>query len=96
MKHVFKEMDCFRIVRVSNQLFFGGLTCGFTGCGLGCLGFPEAMADILVMAGFIVLAAGWVLGMQCLICPHCGKPLYEFPRLPSAIPSHCPHCGKKL
>ena len=96
MKHFFKEMDCFRIVRVSNQLFFGGLTCGFTGCGLGCLGFPEAGADILVMAGFIVLAAGWTLGMQLLVCPHCGKPLYEFPRLPSDISSHCPHCGEKL
>ena len=35
MKHVFKEMDCFRIVRVRNQQYFGGLTCGFPGSGLG-------------------------------------------------------------
>lgn len=96
MKHVFKEMDCFRILRVSNQLFMRGLACGFTGCGLGCLGFPEIAADALVMAGFIVLAAGWVLGMEFLVCPHCGASLCEFPRLPSDIPDHCPHCGEKL
>ena len=54
------------------------------------------LAGVLVLAGVAALLGGWVLGLRFVVCPHCGAPLYDFPRLPSTIPGYCPHCGKKL
>ena len=46
------------------------------------------------LVGFAALLGGWALGLWFVVCPHCGEPLYDFPRLPSAIPDYCPHCGQ--
>lgn len=96
MKRLFKKLDCFRALRVSNCLFYEGLSCVLVGCGIGYWDLSRILAGGLVMGGFAAMLGGWALGLRFVVCPHCGEPLYEFPRLPSDIPEHCPHCGEKL
>ena len=96
MKRLIREMDCFRALRVSKWLFYGGFPCALVGCGIGYWELSRILAGVLVIGGFAAMLGGWALGLRFVVCPHCGKPLYEFPRLPSDISSHCPHCGEKL
>ena len=90
MKRPRKGPDCFRALRVSDALIYG------LGCGVGYWDGPRMLAGVLVVAGVAALVGGWALGLRFVVCPHCGRPLYDFPRMPSQIPSYCPHCGKKL
>lgn len=96
MKRLFKKLDCFRALRVSNGMFYGGLSCVLAGCGIGYWDLSRILAGGLVMGGFAAMLGGWALGLRFVVCPHCGESLCEFPRLPSDIPKHCPHCGEKL
>lgn len=96
MKRPWKRPDCFRALRMSNTLIYGGFACTLLGCGVGYWDGPRMLAGVLAVAGFAALLGGWALGLRFVVCPHCGRPLYDFPRLPSQIPSYCPHCGKKL
>ena len=96
MKRPRKGPDCFRALRVSDALIYGGFGCALLGCGVGYWDGPRMLAGVLVVAGVAALVGGWALGLRFVVCPHCGEPLYDFPRLPSQIPSYCPHCGKKL
>lgn len=91
-----KKMDCFRACRYSNRMVIVGVAAAVIGCVLGTAGVPRLLAGILVIAGFAVLLAGFVIGYRFLVCPHCGVPLYDSVRLPDHIPSYCPSCGAKL
>lgn len=91
-----RELDCFRALRYGSRLVYGGFAAALAGCALGGAGLARILAGVLAVAGFAALLAGAVLEYRFLVCPHCGEPLYDFPRLPSEIPAHCPHCGKKL
>lgn len=96
MKRPRKGPDCFRALRVSDALIYGGFGCALLGCGVRLLGqAPDAGGDA-GGGGVAALVGGWALGLRFVVCPHCGRPLYDFPRMPSQIPSYCPHCGKKL
>ena len=55
-----------------------------------------ALWGVLAVGGFGVLLAGLAIGYRFTVCPHCGAPLYDFPRMPSEIPAYCPSCGKKI
>ena len=96
MKRPCKGPDCFRALRVCDALSCGGFACALLGCGVGYWDGPRMLAGVLVVVGFAALLGGWALGLRFVVCPHCGRPLYDFPRMPSQIPSYCPHCGKKL
>ena len=91
-----KKMACFRACRYSNRMVIVGVAPAMFGCVLGTAGVPRLLAGILVIAGFAVLLAGFVIGYRFLVCPHCGEPLYDSVRLPDHIPSYCPSCGAKL
>ena len=91
-----QKMDCFRALRYSNRMVIVGFAAAVIGCVLGAAGAPRILAVIVVIAGFAVLLAGLAIGYRFTVCPHCGEPLYDFPRLPSEIPAYCPRCGKKL
>ena len=79
---------------MSNTLIYGGFA--LLSCGIGYWDGPRMLAGVLAVAGVAALVGGWALGLRFVVCPHCGEPLYDFPRLPSQIPGCCPHCGKKL
>lgn len=94
-KHKKMPLDCFGSKRLSDRLFWPGLgilaLCGYLWqwSGDGRFGFGFALGFVLILAAAII---GW-LGV---ICPRCGAPLYDFPRLPSHIPAYCPRCGEKI
>ena len=58
------------------------------------LGVPGA--EYAALAGYALLLGGWALGVRYVVCPHCGKPLYVFLRLPGRLPGSCPHCGAEI
>lgn len=88
-------LDCFGAERLSNLLCWPGFVLialfGYLWdeTGLGKLGIGVAVGFALAIAGLLV---GW-LG---IVCPRCGAPLYEFPRLPRHIPQYCPRCGDEI
>lgn len=91
-KHREMSLDCFGAKRLSDLLFWPGfglaLLSGYLWqwSGNGRFGIGFAAGLVLVLAGALV---GW-LG---IVCPRCGAPLYEFPRLPRHLPQYCPRCG---
>ena len=66
------------------------------GCAVGGLELNESLALILTIGGLLAMACGFVVGYRYITCPHCGEPLYDFPRLPSKILTYCPHCGAHI
>ena len=54
------------------------------------------IAIITDMIGVAVTVAGFLIGSRFMVCPHCGGPLHNLPRLSTHIPSYCPSCGAKL
>lgn len=91
-----KKMDCFRACTLSNRLVLGGFITTFIGCGAGYLEWFGLLAVVLAIGGLAALLLGGVLGLRYERCPHCGEPLYNFPRLLDRIPGYCPHCGKRI
>ena len=89
------SLDCFGSKRLSGLLFWPGvglaLLCGYLwqrpGDGRFGIGFA---------AGFLLMNIGVLVGWLGIVCPRCGAPLYEFPRLPRYIPQYCPRCGEKI
>lgn len=89
------SLDCFGSKRLSNMLYWPGiglmLLCGYlwqwSGNGRFGIGFA---------AGFAFALAGALVGWLGIVCPRCGAPLYEFPRLPRHIPQYCPRCGEEI
>ena len=88
-----RKMNCFYAHSLSNLLTIGGLAVVLVGCALGEWELGGWFALVLAIGGILAMACGFVVGYRYIICPHCGEPLYDFPRLPSKIPTYCPHCG---
>ena len=57
---------------------------------------PQVLTALLVAGWFVLWAAGAVLAVWKVRCPHCGASLMLRGRLPLSLPPHCPGCGKKL
>lgn len=88
-------LDCFGSKRLSDILAWPGIALVLLGGFL----WEWAGSDqfiILVAAGTVLLIAGLIVGWLGIVCPRCGAPLYQFPRLPRHIPPHCPRCGEKV
>ena len=89
------SLDCFGAKRLSDVLYWLGfgfmLLCGYlwNWSGDGRFGIGLAVGAVVAIAGALV---GW-LG---IVCPRCGAPLYEFPRLPRRLPRYCPRCGDEI
>ena len=88
-----RKMNCFYAHSLSNLLTIGGLAVVLVGCALGEWELGGRLALALAIGGILAMACGFVVGYRYIICPRCGEPLYDFPRLPSKIPTYCPHCG---
>lgn len=88
-------MNCFGAKRISDLLFWPGV-----GLAIFCGYFWEWTGNgrfgIGVAAGFVLIAAGTLTGWLGVVCPRCGVPLYEFPKLPRHVPQYCPRCGEKM
>lgn len=91
-----RDIDCFRALRLSNWLCGGGFAGALLGCLAGWLDVCGPLAVGLLLAGTAAFFGGAALAYRYVICPHCGEPLYAWPRLPDTIPNYCPHCGEKL
>lgn len=90
--HRKKSLDCFGAKRLSDLLFWPGfLLALLSGCLWQWSG--DARFAIGFAAGFLPVLASLVVGWTGIVCPRCGAPLYDFPRLPGHIPSYCPSCG---
>ena len=50
MKRPWKRPDCFRALRVSDALIYGGFGCALLGCGVGYWDGPRLLAGVLVLA----------------------------------------------
>lgn len=89
------SLDCFGSKRLSGLLYWSGfglaLLSGYLWhwSGNGRFGIGFTVGVVLALGGALV---GW-LG---IVCPRCGAPLYEFPRLPRHIPQYCPRCGEEI
>ena len=55
MKRPWKRPDCFRALRVSDALIYGGFGCALLGCGVGYWDGPRLLAGVLVLAGVAAL-----------------------------------------
>ena len=91
-----KKMDCFRALRYSNRMTIAGAAATVICVLIWGEGILPALFGVLAVVGGAVAVVGTVIGYRFTVCPHCGEPLYDFPRMPSEIPAYCPHCGKKL
>lgn len=91
-----KKMDCFRALRYSNWMTIAGAAAAVICVLIWGEGILPALFGVLAVVGGAVAVVGTVIGYRFTVCPHCGEPLYDFPRMPSEIPTYCPHCGKKL
>lgn len=91
-----RKMNCFYAHGLSNLLTIAGFAAAMVGCALGELELSGRLALALAIGGIFAMACGFVVGYRYTICPHCGEPLYDFPRLPSKIPTYCPHCGARI
>ena len=90
------KMDCFRACRYSNRMLVAGTAAAVVGILLWGEGVLPLLFGLLTAAGIAVAVAGCVIGYRFIVCPHCGDPLYDWPRLPTHIPGYCPNCGEKL
>ena len=90
------KMDCFRACRYSNRMLVAGTAAAVVSMLLWGEGVLPLLFGLLTAAGIAVAVAGCVIGYRFIVCPHCGGPLYDWPRLPTHIPSYCPNCGEKL
>ena len=91
-----RKMDCFRACRYSNRLTIAGFAAAIVSILLWGEGILPVLFGVLAVAGVAISVAGSVIGYRFMVCPYCGEPLYDFPRLPTHIPGHCPGCGAKL
>ena len=92
-----KEIQVITSAGANESAAMGGTAGAVIGCGLGSLALvSRALWGVLAVGGFGVLLAGLAIGYRFTVCPHCGAPLYDFPRMPSEIPAYCPSCGKKI
>lgn len=91
-KETKKSLDCFGVKRLSGLLFWSGFLPALLS---GCLWQRSGDARLAIgcAAGFVPVLAALAVGWTGIVSPRCGAPLYDFPRLPSHIPSYCPHCG---
>lgn len=91
-----RGMNCFRANQISDWLMCCGIAAALLGFAMRALGaFPPAAAAV-AFTGYALLLGGWALGVRYVVCPHCGKPLYVFLRLPGRLPGSCPHCGAEI
>lgn len=101
MKGFFKNqrkkisLDCFGAKRLSDLLFWPGVGLAIF-CGYLWEWTGNGRFGIGVAAGFVLIAAGTLTGWLGVVCPRCGAPLYEFPKLPRHVPQYCPRCGEKI
>ena len=91
-----KKMHCFRALRYSNRMVIAGTAVAVISILLWGEGILPVLFGVLAVAGAAIIVAGCVIGYRFTVCPHCGAPLYDFPRMPSEIPAYCPSCGKKI
>ena len=91
-----KKLDCFQACRYSNRMVIAGTAVAVVSILLWGEGILPVLFGMLAVAGVAVAVAGTAIGYRFTVCPHCGEPLYDFPRMPSELPDYCPHCGKKL
>ena len=91
-----RKMNCFYAHSLSNLLTLAGFGAAMVGCILGKSELGGPLALILAIGGIFVMGCGFAVGYGHIVCPHCGQPLYDFPRLPSKIPNYCPHCGNYI
>lgn len=89
-----RGMNCFRANQISDWLMCCGIAGALLGYAMQVLGVPGA--GRFALAGYALLLGGWALGVRYVVCPHCGKPLYGFLRLPGDLPGRCPHCGERI
>ncbi len=89
------SLDCFGAKRLSDLLALPGIALvllfGYLWQWSG-----EGRFIIGIAAGTALLLAGLIVGWLGIVCPRCGAPLYQFPRLPRHIPQHCPRCGEEV
>ena len=90
-----RKLDCFGAKRLSDLLALPGV-------GLVLLGgylwqwSGKGGWIALVAAGTALLIAGLIVGWLGIVCPRCGAPLDQVPRLPRRMPAHCPRCGEAV
>lgn len=89
------NLDCFGAKRLSNWLALPGIGVVLVG-GYLWQWSGDRRFIILVVLGTVLLIVGLAVGWLGIVCPWCGAPLYQFPRLPRRIPAHCPRCGEKI
>ena len=89
-----RGMNCFLAEQCSDRLMGGGSAAALLGYAMRALGVPGA--EHAVLAGYALLLGGWALGVRYVVCPHCGRSLSRFLRLPGDIPGRCPHCGERI
>ena len=91
-----RGMNCFFAHSMSTLLTMGGFVIAMIACGIGQMGGCEPLAIVLAVLGIGGMAAEAAVGYGFIVCPHCGRLLYDFLRIPSKIPTYCPHCGEYI
>lgn len=91
-----RKMDCFRACRYSNRMVIAGTAVAVVSILLWGEGILPVLFGLLAVIGVAVTVAGFLIGSRFMVCPHCGGPLHNLPRLSTHIPSYCPSCGAKL
>lgn len=90
-------LTCHQALKISHILFSGGFLLLLAGGLALCVNTaPRVLAALLLAGGVVLMAAGLVLAVRKVRCPHCGTSLMLCGRLPLSLPTYCPGCGKKL
>ena len=90
-----RPLDCFGSWRLSNLLAWPGIAAVLL-CGYLWEWSGDRRFIIGIVLGTASLLAGLIVGWFGIVCPRCGAPLYQFPRLPRHIPRCCPRCGEEI
>ena len=91
-----KDMDCYKGLRLTKILFYGGLGLMVTGLMIGTVGEREIFMTACGVFGFLGALAGWLCCVCFVRCPECGESLMPGYRIPGALAHFCPNCGKEL
>ena len=89
-----RGMNCFQANQRSDWMMCCGVAGALLGYAMRVLNVPGA--ERAALAGYALLLGGWALGVRYVVCPHCGKFLSRFLRLPGDLPGRCPHCGERI
>jgi ribosomal protein S27AE len=95
-----KNMDCRRVLKIGNGLFYSGflailLLFAVTSV-IDLSGIASTVVIALAVLSILTCAGGVLFTALRLVCPRCGKSLLLGGRMPHRLPDYCPHCGEKL